>query len=148
MIFESFACENLLHRQNFSLRELRQHIALFLFVLFVFGFKIDFQEPIKFYDFTACDKVECIIGRYTNCRFGFLHFGRRHLRSNRPFPYQLVQLFLRSVASGEIVFHMRRSDTFVSFLRSFALGHILRRLGIVFTISFYYLILSHFDSRF
>ena len=78
---------------------------------------------------------------------GFLYFCISHLTGNSTFPNQLVEfLFLRSAFNGG-VFHIGRTDGFVSLLSTFRTGMILTHFAIFFAIEFRNFLLAGIDTQ-
>ena len=130
MILESLSCQDRLHIQNFPYFEDRKHTFLILLVIVIVRFHIEFQKPIEFDNFSCSDKLNFCI-RYINSCFGFFDFSWRHLWSDCSFSDKIVESFFLCIASGNCIFYVSRSDTFMSFLRSFGLSYIIGWLRIV-----------------
>ena len=133
--------------QIFSCLDLWKHSCCF-FLVFVARFHIYFEKPIKLNHFSTCNKFYFWRVWNQNFSLGLFCDSGSHLRSDGSLPDKLIEFFFTRVGTCNVVFHVGRSDTFMSLLCSLWFGCVMGYFWVFRTVFFCYLLFDCVDCKF
>ena len=135
-----------LHFQNSTNLNGRQDGGSVVGGRIVVALAIHLQETVEEDDLSRSDKL-LAVGRHVNVHIGAFQLCISHLRSDGALPNQLIEATLISGAFDGMLVKIGRTDGFVSFLGTLALGVVLACLDILGTIVGGNFLLGHAEGE-